>query len=213
MWKIVVLTCAYKRTEIFKKFVDNVPYKLVVVGDEQNQQELKNGVYLLHENKPLGKKWNYGLQFCKNMDFDYLVITGSDDLFCPNLWQWYQTINVHYAGLLDLYFIDGLRVKYCAGFNKNRYGEPHGAGRVLHRSVLEELDWTLWDDNINIGLDASMTTRLQRLDMQTQFIKIKDMGFVAADIKTSENLHSHKEYSGVWCDQEERRYVFKRLNL
>lgn len=209
----LILSAAYKRNDLFKQFIKHLPYQKVIIGDKENEQNLDNGVYLIHENKPLGKKWNYGLQFCKSIKFDYLIITGSDDFFCPNLWAFYKDLSVHYFGLLDLYFVDGLRVKYCPGFKLNRFGEPHGAGRAIHRSVLEALNWKLWDDEINIGLDASMTEKLNQLEMQTKFIKIKDYGFYAADIKSSDNLHSISEYDGTWCDHDEKGMVFKSLGL
>lgn len=224
--KLLVLTCCYKRYDLFKKFLEHLPkdVTLICVGDaDENQavfsQPIENqlsnpyGLYLCHPNKPLGKKWNYGLEWCKKFAFDYLIITGSDDFFSPDLWEWYKTLTVHYAGLLDMYFFDKGRVKYNEGFTANRRGEPHGAGRALHRSVLEAVDWKLWEDNLNEGLDASMTRTLSKLAMDTEFIKVQSKGFVAMDVKTSENIHKVSEYSGRWLQEDEKSFVLSKIGL
>lgn len=215
-----ILTACYKREEVFKVFLDSLPGDayLICVGDEgENYQTFINsgikGEYIFHENKPLGKKWNHGLRECQNLEFEYLVITGSDDIFCPGLWNWYKTLDVHYAGITDLYFMDYPtgRIKYNDGFSANRRGEPHGAGRAIHRNVLESANWKLWDDNINIGLDASMTTTLDKFNLSYQFIKVMSKGFVAMDIKTKDNLHSISEYQGKWVGEDEKQWVLNKI--
>lgn len=221
--KLLVLTCCYKRYDLFKKFLAHLPKDvgLVCVGDndENYQSYLKadKGAlgYVFHENKPLGKKWNYGLSYiqkeCEN--FDYVIITGSDDFFSPDLWEWYKTLDVHYAGLLDFYFMENGKVKYNEGFSANRKGEPHGAGRALHRSVLEAVNWKLWDDNLNEGLDASMTRTLSKLSMDKEFIKVQSNGFVALDVKSDMNIHKASAYGGRWINEEEKIFVLSKIGL
>ena len=130
---IAILTACYKRHDIFKLFLNSLPKDvyLICVGSEDenltafNDRKIK-GTYLIHENKPLGKKWNAGLSYAKQIDFDYLLVSGSDDIFCQDLWAWYKTVSVHYAGLLDMYFMDYAtgKVKYNEGFKAYRRGEP-----------------------------------------------------------------------------------------
>lgn len=223
--KIVLLTCVYKRPEIFKLFLSRCPaFPLVIVGEQtdpchevwQNYKNKSDSIYLFHDNEHLGKRWNYGLSKLKNLEFDYVFITGSDDIFTPNLWKYYQMLNVHYAGLLDFYFYDNPkdRLKYCPGFNGNRQGEPHGAGRMIHRSVLEALEWTLWQDNLERGLDASMTARIRKLPGLTKhFFRCRDIGEYAVDLKSDINLHQPKEYPGVYLDMEERNKFLQAFSF
>ena len=217
--KLAVLTACYKRYDIFRLFLNHLPkdITLICVGDEdENKQSFDEsgikGGYLIHENKPISNKWNAGLEFAKQYDFDYLIITGSDDLFSHDLWKWYKTLDVHYAGLLDFYFRDlAGKIKYNDGFRFNRKGEPHGAGRALHRSLLDAVGWRLWKDGLNEGLDASMTQTLRRIKFDYQFIRLKDKGFVAIDIKSSENIHSVSEYQGRWINEDESKFIYSKL--
>lgn len=215
--KLAILSAAHGRHSVFKKFINSIPsdiQKIIVGSDDENRKYFdKNctGTYIISPNKPLGKKWNFGLQYAKNHDFDYLIIIGSDDIFSSDLWDYYRTLDVHYFGILDIYFLEDKKIKYCPGFMQNRFGEPHGAGRAIHRSVLDACDWKLWDDEINIGLDASMTETLRRFKFESEFIRLTDNGFVALDIKTNENLHSSKEYQGRYLHHEESNWVLKKL--
>lgn len=205
---------------MFKLFLKSLPEGIYIICVGDNDENLKSfeeseikGTYIIHPNKPVSKKWNYGLEFAKKIHFEYLIITGSDDFFCPELWEWYKGLNVHYAGLLDIYFMDAGngKIKYNDGFRANRQGEPHGAGRALHRNVLETLNWKLWDDNLNEGLDGSMTKQLNTLSISTEFIKVHSKGFVAMDVKTSENIHKIGEYQGRWIDEDEKKWVLNKI--
>lgn len=202
------LTCAYKRPEIFSIFLYNIPnrYFLVVAGDTHDpckeifDQEKRNGIYLEIKNRPLGEKWNTALKSCKSLDFEYLFITGSDDIYQPELLKYYDSRHEDYIGLLDIYFHDFQKTKYCPGFVHDRKGEPHGAGRRLSRKVLDRLNWQLWDNDLNSGLDASMSQRLHNFapDISKHFINLKQKGFWAVDLKTKDcNLHQMEEYNGV----------------
>lgn len=208
--QLLVLTAAHGRHEIFKTFVNSVPHPLVIVGSDDDNKHTSRGDYFITENKPLGKKWNYGLEICKSYSFDYLVITGSDDIFSPDLWKFYESLDVHYAGFTDLYLHDKGRIKYFQGYSRNRAGEPQGAGRALHRNVLDSLNWQLWDDDLNIGLDWSMTEKLNKLSMSTKIIRLIDNEFVALSLKSEQNLHSIKEYEGEWLDESQAKWVLEK---
>lgn len=219
---IAILTACHKRYDIFKAFLNSLPsdaYVICVGDDDENKitftESKINGAYLVYPNKPVSKKWNYGLEFASKVPFQYLVITGSDDIFCADLWAWYKTLRVHYAGILDFYFLDYPtgKIKYYEGFVANRRGEPHGAGRAIHRSVLESANWKLWGDTLNEGLDASMTRTMREQHLTTEFIKLKEKGFVALDIKTKENIHKITEYSGRWLDHEERNWLLNKIGM
>lgn len=218
---IAILTACYGKHEIFKAFLAHLPndaYLICVGDDDKNKESFEQsqvkGTYIIHPNKPISKKWNYGLQFAKSIPFEYLVITGSDDFFCADLWAWYKTLTVHYAGLLDIYFMEYAtgKIKYNEGFLAARRGEPHGAGRALHRNVLETINWKLWDDSLNAGLDASATATLNKVSLSTEFIRISEKGFVAIDVKTKENIHKINEYQGgKWLSEDEKWEVLNKI--
>lgn len=223
--KVLALTCTHGRSQIVDVFLHHLEYECLIVDSNYDVLTSETDImpqwaipkeinYFSFSNKKLGEKWNFGLQQCKEVDFDYLLITGSDDIFSPGLIDHLVKQKVHYAGLLDFYFYDTERdlLKYCPGLKYDRAGEPHGAGRIIHRSVLESLNWVLWDDKINHGLDASMTKRLKTLDIKTHFCKIPD-GMFAVDLKSSENIHRLEEYPGIMLDQEAKQIMLRHFNL
>lgn len=202
---MIILTCVHGRPEITEIFLDNIPskYPIVIVGDMEDEcgqiiAQYGNTTYLQADNKPLGRKFNKGLAYLKDKDFDYVFIAGSDDIFQPELFDYYETLKgkYDYVGLLDFYFHDFQMTKYCPGFVHDRKGEPHGAGRMISRKVLEQLDFKLWDDDLNSGLDASMTKRLKPLSLKTYFFSMKKKGFWAVDLKSKNNLHQMSAYNG-----------------
>lgn len=204
---MIILTCVHLRPEITEIFLANIPtkYPVIIVGDKDDNNgqviaQYGNTIYLQAANKPLGKKFNTGLNYLKDKEFEYVFITGSDDIFQPELLDYYETLKgkFDYVGLLDFYFHDFQATKYCPGFIHDRKGEPHGAGRMISRKILEQLDFKLWDDEINSGLDASMTKRISKLQgIKSYFFSMKKKGFWAVDLKTKNNLHQMGEYNGI----------------
>lgn len=203
---MIFLTAVHKRPEITEIFLENIPskYPIVIVGDREDEcgeviAQHGNTIYLQSENKPLGRKFNKGLEYLRDKDFDYVFITGSDDIFQPELLDYYETLKgkYDYVGLTDFYFHDFQATKYCPGFIHDRKGEPHGAGRMISRKVLEQLDFKLWDDGLNSGLDASMTKKLKPLSLKTYVFSLKKKGFWAVDLKSKENIHQMDAYNGV----------------
>lgn len=192
---MLIYTAVYQRPEIFRIFLSHLPegHRLAVAGSNADDcyevwkdRGDRHSIYIHAENEPLSNKFNIGLQKLKRYDFDYLFITGSDDIYTPGLWRAYEHLAQHklydYVGLLDFYFTDFQKTKYCPGFQHNRLGEPHGAGRMISRQVIEQLDFTLWDNGLNSGLDASMTKKLNTLKLKTHFFRCKDINEIAIDL-------------------------------
>ncbi len=95
-------------------------------------------IYLLYaENEPLGAKLNAGLSFAMSeLQFDYLMLCGSDNLFHPDFAE--VIANQVNAGML--YFGFKRVIMYNPELQEGRemvYPIPSGVGRMHHRSILE----------------------------------------------------------------------------
>lgn len=225
---MIILTAVHQRPEIFSIFLKNIPekYPLVVTGDLTDAcysvwekwteiRPVGSSVYLEVPNIPLGAKWNAGLSFIKNLEFDFVFITGSDDVFSQSFYDYYETKkHFHFIGCLDFYFYDYGRksLKYCPGFQKDRIGETHGAGRMIHRNLLEKVDFKLWQDGINKALDASMTAKFEGVEYTSHTFRMRDIAVYGVDIKTEINIHSIHEYNGVYVSAEERQEILSNFN-
>lgn len=213
---MLIFTACWQRPHIFEVFLTKLPkkYPLCVVGEKTDQcyevlqKERPDAIWVESENRPLGRKFNNGLKAISGYEFDYIFITGSDDMFTPGLFEHYESLKgkYHYCGLLDFYFTDLERVRYFSGHAANRKGEPIGSGRMIQRQVLEKLDWQLWDDGINHAMDLSATRRMSILEgMQNHFFRCKDLGEYALGfngVAGGNNIQSMDQYPGEWVDRE-----------
>lgn len=118
-----------------------IPVKIVLVVSEASERTFFNHKYpditvVTSPNKPLGNKWQVGVNKAIELGADPLIITGSDDLldkmFAERACLW-MSRNFDFIGLKSWYvFSDRLyQFKYLAPL-------PLGAGRVYSKRFLAE---------------------------------------------------------------------------
>lgn len=95
--------------------------------------------YIESENKPLGKKWNKGLNYAINkLKFDYVLIMGDDDLISSEAWDYYKPYldaNIDYFGFNSIYFYSN-KQKECVKFTYKEKDKLIGCGRMISRSAI-----------------------------------------------------------------------------
>ena len=206
--KIIVLTAVWKRHdlfEIFKSGFDRIKkdsehdLKLVTIGSEGIDF---SDHHIESPNQPLSNKWQSGIDFIKDFEWDYVLMLGSDDVICSNLLKTYTPAmeeGFDLIGLLDCYFIDSrdLRVSYWRGYTNHRRGESIGMARLLSRDLLMRLDWKVWQDGLKKGLDSSMMKNINRLQHSEKMFSCKKENIRAFDIKSDINVSNIKTYTGL----------------
>lgn len=181
---LALLTCLWQRHELTdlvlgwyhrvqRELAGRCDLRLMAVGSEgdtsRSLAESNGFEYVEYPNRPLGAKWNAGLAALADKRPDAVVISGSDDVLTVNLFERYvQAISTgtKYLGLLDMYFLDLLTRRFCfwPGYGPGpRHGDSLGLGRCIHADLLDEVDWQLWEPELNRTLDASMNERLAPL--------------------------------------------------
>lgn len=178
-------------------FMELLPVVAGSEGEESRAVAEKNGFsYIETENLPLGAKWNAALSLLRDQDVDGVVILGSDDLLNDRFFHVLkESLEEGYllAGLDTFFVLESRsgRLMEWLGYLPPREGESIGAGRFLHRELLERLNWHLWEDGLNAGLDASMW-RLLRADADrrgqsftSRTINCRKEGIVLVDVKSS----------------------------
>jgi len=203
--KILTLSCSYGRDAITALWLDyqkylrgNIPLETLVVYSEDNHGKMikeSGAIGVKYHNKPLGKKWNYGLKKAKKLDWDYLQIMGSDDLLSPGAFDLYK--EVPFQGFLDFYVFDSIskQMAYWRGYNIFRAGETIGAGRLISRELVDKLKWKLWVDERNKGLDRELTSLLKQNNIPTLGHNLMKNNEMLVDIKGTENLGSFEKYN------------------
>ena len=153
--KVLIYTAMWERHEIanifsigIKRFIDDAPNGiecevLAVCSTKESIELCKKHEfnYIEADNKPLGKKWNKGLNYAINkLDFDYVLIMGDDDLISSEAWNYYEpylNANIDYFGFNSIYFYS-VKTKDCLMFEyKEKYKHKLiGCGRMISRKAI-----------------------------------------------------------------------------
>lgn len=218
--RVAILTCSYRRAEIFRLFLrslhralspylDRAQFHLFVGGDEaddggQNRQILESArlsqTWVAFPNRPLGRKWQTVLAKARSVGFDYALILGSDDLICHRLVAAYLELmacGYDDVAVRDLYFLDAesLRLIYYPGYRDGHPYKTIGAGRLLSRRVIDALDGNLWNPDLDRALDRSLHENLRDVERKEILLSCRESGFTVLDIKSPQNLWTFRRYA------------------
>lgn len=205
--KIIVLTAMHARHDLMEIFATAMT-RLRESFDIETCVALSSGDFenarICHEhgfhtvktnNRPLSNKLNTGLQLLRDRDWTHVMILGSDDILSNRL------IEVHtrhhdadFVAIHDLWFW-GMNPKR-AGYDTFTYWRAGsgriGAGRLLSRRVIEALDYKLWPDRENGGLDGRSAKRIKDLDLDLKRVSysLLEHNAFMVDIKYELNVSS-----------------------
>ncbi len=208
--KLAIYTCAHLRYSVLDIYIDWLnhirnKYDIlpVIVDDDPKVAERCSDNEIVHlsaPNEPLGKKFNT-ISLLKAVDFDYLMVMGSDDICNMRMIKYYFSLmeqGLDFWGMKDIYFygIEAKVTKYWAGFQNHRVGETVGCGRCLSRNLLDMLDWQPWDGSLNRKLDRSMTEKLITLGVKQHAFEMRENDCFLLDIKTGGNISKFNQYRG-----------------
>ena len=153
--------------------------------------------YLETPNQPLGLKANIRLKACKKLKPDYVLFLGSDDIMSIPTFRF--ILNKIKQGFdeiapMDLYIYDvqSKRLVYSRGYTNHRKGERLAIGRVIHKDVLNKINWTMWSNDKNRNLDGNSKSLLNGAVKKPYYYWLKENNLIIIDIKTDVNLNNDK---------------------
>lgn len=125
--------------------------KVVLVVSDTMEKEYYEGFdihVVMAPNNPLGAKWQAGINAARQHDPSHIVITGSDDLLSIGFFKRWCDDRI-FVGFKQW------RIWYNSKLYLLQYNisQPLGGGRVYSKSILQQLDYKLFD-----------TTRTKLLD-------------------------------------------------
>lgn len=167
-----------------------ISIELFIVGsDVESTKELADRVeaaYVIHANHPVGRKHQQGLlslrdyyehqvssRKSKNLP-EAIAIFGSDDVVNANYFIEARRAMapsdgapaVHAFGLQDVWFyhLHSHRLVYTPGYREfeTPLAGTVGCGRAYSWPLLEQIDWHMWDEDINHGLDQSAVRNIMQ---------------------------------------------------
>ena len=123
---------------------------------------------------------------------------GSDDLIHPHievLYDPYLKQNCKLFGINTLYFIE-LSSKKTIFFDTYATHGSIGAGRMIHRSIIEQFDrdmYPIYEPGLDCGLDTSSAMTIKRV-MQIPDVIVDSGKFpYIVDLKTTTNINQFFE--------------------
>ena len=103
-------------------------------------------------NHPLGKKWQIGVDYCKNLKADPLITLGSDDFLSSGFVDKAITFKeLDFIFFTQWHIHDSINKKDYFLKYKNLF--PLGSGRVFYKKFLERNNWILFDSERERLLD------------------------------------------------------------
>jgi len=194
--KLALHLCIYKRHDLekividyYKELQNKFNFDIIIGGSEgEKSKAITEGcIYYEIENLPISDKHNKLLKHCKG--YDGVICIGSDDLIDEKTFAHYYdydpTLNRCYS-FQDVYF-------YRTSDQKFNYfkGGVCGAGRFFTKACLEHMDYEIWENGRNGGIDRSGFNRMiiGGVRMINKTLPAND--FMIVDIKHSVNISSH----------------------
>lgn len=153
--KILFFLCVWRRPEItelcfmgLKRLMKhNGNAKSLAVISEKSMIPLCKtyGIdFVEHENEPLGKKKNFGLDEAMKREWDYLIELGSDDLILNDIFDLYKPLmkeGADYFGSDAVFYIDAISGE-CRHYKKpseGAYAKCWGLGRCYSRKMIQRI--------------------------------------------------------------------------
>jgi hypothetical protein len=206
-WKkrLAICTAIWKRYEIFELFAnatkklnnDNLEIIVIVAGSDGNESKSiveKHGfIYIEIQNEPLATKMNATTILAAELNCDYVLCVGSDDVITNDLLEIYKNKmfeSIDYVAVLDWYFYDTITNKfaYWGGYIDSRKGHTCGAGRLISMSLLNKWKNTPWEVKHSKVLDNSMQEKLKNTKHSSYIFSLKEFNVYAFDIKSDVNM-------------------------
>lgn len=234
--KIVAVIACHGRLPLLKYTIERLLKKnkvshVVCVGgiDERKTCEDAGAVFVLHENRPLGRKWNAGFVKARELKPDALLFVGSSDWLSDNWLD--ETIpfigEYDMIGKPDFYMLDigdTLRTCWWAGYGKGeRAHEPIGIGRIVSARIMDTFGWKPFDDNKDHSMDWQMYLRVTANSGKLKLITGHHIKSLSISTNRWPNMHKFEDHwnnrvpsqsiriSPEWVDTEfpEHKLIFK----
>lgn len=182
---VICITPFYGRPKVSKIFLENIKdlgVKLISItdlGDNENIELCEEYAFkniISHQNIT-GAKWNRGLLASRSLDWEYVLILGSDDLISSRYFEDFAFDEMEkgtkYLGLLDAIAVNlcNKKFRYWSGYKNFRLGESIGCGRLIHRSVIEELNYNIFPNVRKGTIDLHSDTLINTVTNDNKFIK------------------------------------------
>ena len=130
---------------------------IVTSGAEDAEVLSRNGItHLIRPNNPVSEKFNTSCYHAKDLDVNYVMIVGSDDIISTDtLRRLMAEMDKGYdlIGISDIYFY-ATRHPHRGKMVRLHGTRIMGVCKTIHRRVLDKVNWKPWTKKKDWGLDS-----------------------------------------------------------
>jgi hypothetical protein len=202
--KIITVTAMHGRHDTVAECIQRMPFidKVYIYSTDEDGKFLEDqDIYAMakYRNNPISYKWNMAIRTLEQIDFDAVILLGSDDYIDEAFLNYVKrTIpDFDMIGFKDIYFQHNGGLYYWSGYNNNRRGEPCGAGKVYSRKFLECIKWNLFDVARDRGLDKISWQRVNQAKAKIHVTSLKENGLMLVDIKDGEGMTPFNKFKSL----------------
>jgi len=202
--KIITVTAMHGRHNTVAECIERMPFidKVYIYSNDEDERFLQEqDIFAMakYRNNPLSYKWNMAIRTLEQIDFDAVILLGSDDYIDEAFLRYVErTIpDFDMIGFKDIYFQHDGSLYYWKGYTNNRQGEPCGAGKVYSRKFLECINWNLFDVARDRGLDKISWQRVKQANAKVHVTSLKQNGLLLVDIKDGEGMTPFNKFKGL----------------
>lgn len=213
--KILILTPFWKRPEIVREYVrslDRAPYDVLLTIISKEDPYFHDIFFsmpvdtcdVFTPNSPLGAKKNAGVKAARHLEWDYLLELNSDSILNPaifDLYKPYMERGELFFGLKDLYVTD-YATKESLFIKDYNSGMTYGAGRMMHRSIV---DAKMWTDELECGMDDNCRGKLEKRGIKD--VPVHSDIPMLVDLKTNTTLNHFLMLKNLGKGRNEPRAV------
>jgi hypothetical protein len=202
--KIISVTAMHGRHKTVAECINRMPFidKVFIYSNDEDGAFLQGqDIYAMakYRNNPLSYKWNMAIRTLKQIDFDAVILLGSDDYIDEAFLQYVETTipNFDMIGFKDIYLQNDGALYYWSGYTNNRRGEPCGAGKVYSRKFLECIKWNLFNVARDRGLDKISWQRVKQAKAKVHVTTLKQHNLLLVDIKDGKGMTDFSKFKGL----------------
>ena len=170
----------------------------------------RNIFHTRKENKPIGRKFSQGLNEALALNWDYVMVLGSDDVIHPDLFAYYipQIEDGNkYFGTDTICILDPptKRAKHFTIPPNNRIGVC-GPGRMIHRDIVKHFNGYLWPaEDRGLALFSNMRIT-SYAELKTVTLQDSDWPLMW-DVKSDSNIWAYNKVIDYITETEYQEQV------
>ena len=161
----------------------------VVVSGEEDRAICKHYhvEHIIQRNNPATEKFNRGMAYMRSLGIDYVLISGSDNVFSTDTIRRIMAEadkGYDLIGIQDIYFYstDGVTRGEMVHFNSKHI---LGVGKTISAKILDKIDWRPWTAPKNWGMDAMVTMAIRPHVQTTKIVENAE----CFDLKGRDNIN------------------------